>query len=378
MKKTVSVCLAVILALTLAFSAFAVGKVSKESVLNEVNAAIGYVSDGISAYTVDSAVNYYYIAKEGTNGEGFYPAFLQSVKDCLDANCGKLVTAYGENITSYAAVIGIIDAMGGNPTDVNSVNLVELFENFGDLEVSTPYHYDIVIPVAGKYCNEERVKALCDSFIEDYYTMGSGMDYWGFSCDNTAMLLSAIAQSGLDCYDIFIEDAVKILDTYKTEGGYCFNPEYGTTANANSTGLVLMAKCAYYSYKGTVKENFSELCDIYNALLTFKGKAEGSFIYVIKEGEEDNAYTAADALKGLASFYAAFPVKTPDDYETVVTPENPDVKPDKPSIDGNGSADKNHDIPNTSVEFSVFPAAVTALTALAVTFSLKKKKENAD
>lgn len=378
MKKTLSICLAVILALTLAFSAFAGETVSREGALNEVNATIGYVSDGVS-YTADSAVNYYYIAKDGTKGAEYYSAFLQSVKDCLNANSGKLVTAYGENITSYAAVIGIIDAMGGDPADINSVNLVELFEKFDNLEVSSPYHYNIVIPVAGKYCSEERVKALCDSFIKDYYTMGKGMNYYGFACDNTAMFLSAIAQSGLDCYDGVIEDAVIVLDTYKTDNGYCYNPEYGTFANVNSTGLALMAKCAYYSYKGTVKENFSELCEIYNALLTFKGQTEGSFTY---DGTE-SPYSAADALKGLTAFYEVLPVETPDvpddKDKPAVTPENPEAKPDKPSTDNNnGTTDKNPDIPNTDYGFSVLPAAATALSALAVTFSLKKKKENVD
>lgn len=377
MKKTLSLCLAALLALTFAFSAFAGETPSRESVLNEVNATIGYVSDGITAYTADSAVNYYYMAKDGTKGAEYYPAFLQSVKENLSANGGKLVTAYGENIASYAAVTGIIDAMGGDPADVDSVNLAELLENSDISSVSSPYHYNIVIPVAAKYCSKEFVKSLCDSFIADYYVMGSGMNYWGFGCDNTAMFLSAIAQSGLDSYDAVIEDAVNVLNTYKTEGGYCYNPEYGTAPNVNSTGLALMAKCAYYEYKGTVKENLSELADLYNELLTFKGQTDGSFAY---DGTE-TPYSSADALKGLVAFYEILPVETsdaPDDKDKPdVTPEKPDVPDaDEPNTEKNdATAEKNPEIPNTDGSFSVLPVAVMSLGVIFASASVKKRRK---
>lgn len=375
MKKTLTVCLAVILALTFALSAFAGKAPSKENVLNEVNAAIGYITDGISGYTADSAVDYYYIAQSGTKGEEYYPAFLQSVKDNLKANGGKLITAYGENIASYAAVIGIIDTMGGDPTDIESVNLAELFEKCENTAVSGPYIYNIVIPVAAKYCSEEFVKTLCDSFIENYYTMGSGMNYWGFACDNTAMFLSAISQCGLDCYDAYIEDAVKVLDTHKTEGGYFYNSEYGTAANVNSTGLALMAKCAYYGYKGTVTDNISELSDIYSELLTFKGQTAGSFKY---EGEE-SPYSAADALKGLTAFYSILPTEAPNTPDDTTKPDEAPDKPvvNKPSTDKNNSvSDKNPDIPNTDGKNSVLSVVVISIGAVAMTTAFKKNITN--
>lgn len=373
MKKTLSICLAAILALTFAFSAFAGDTNSRDSVLKEIDATVGYISGEISGYTADSAVSYYYMAKADSKGASFYPAFLQSVKDCLSNNGGKLITAYGENISSYAAVIGIIDAMGDDPTDVNSVNLVELFEKLDNKEVSSPYFYNIIIPVAAKYCGEAFVKSLCDSFIENYYTMGSGMDYWGYGCDNTAMFLSAISQSGLDCYNAYIDDAAKVLDTYKTEGGYCYNPEYGTAPNVNSTALALMAKCEYYTYKGVVNDNMAELSDLYNSLLTFKGQTEGSYIY---DGTE-STYSAADALKGLSAYYSVLPENTPDSPD--VTPDKPDEKPDtKPSTDNNGETNKNPDIPNTDGGSSVFSVAVISLGVIASTAFAMKKKEQAD
>lgn len=373
MKKTLSICLAVILAVSLSLSAFAVKASSKESVKKEINATACYVSGEISGYTADNAVDYYYLVNTSEKANAFYDGFLKSIKANLDSNGGKIVTAYGENISSYAAVIGIIDAMGDDPTDVNSVNLAEIFENLGNKEVSSPYFYNIIIPVAAKYCGEAFVKSLCDSFIENYYTMGSGMDYWGYGCDNTAMFLSAISQSGLDCYNAYIDDAAKVLDTYKTEGGYCYNPEYGTAPNVNSTALALMAKCEYYTYKGVVNDNMAELSDLYNSLLTFKGETNGSFTY---DGAE-STYSAADALKGLAAYYSILPEGTPDSPD--VTPNEPDEKPDtKPSTDNNGETNKNPDIPNTDGGFSVFSVAVISLGVIASTAFVMKKKKQAD
>lgn len=378
MKKTLSICLAVILAVSLSLSAFAVKAPSKESVKKEINATACYVNGEISGYTADSAVDYYYLVKASEKAKSFYDGFLASVKANLDDNDGKLVTAYGENISSYAAVIGILDAMGGDPTNVNSVNLVELFENIDNKEVSNPYYYNIIIPAAAKYCDEAFAKSLCDSFIENYYTMGSGMDYWGYGCDNTAMFLSAISQSGLDCYNAYIDDAAKVLDTYKTEGGYCYNPEYGTAPNVNSTALALMAKCEYYTYKGVVNDNMAELSDLYNSLLTFKGETEGSYMY---EGSE-STYSAADALKGLSAYYSVLPENTPDSPD--VTPDNPDTKPNTPDVtepsteNGNSGVDKNPDIPNTDGGFSVFSVAVISLGVIASTAFVMKKKKQAD
>ena len=377
MKKTLSICLAVILAVTLSLSAFAVKAPSKESVRKEIDAAVVYITGEVSGYTADNAVDYYYLVNTSEKANAFYDGFLESIRANLDANSGKIVTAYGENISSYAAVIGIIDAMGGDPTNVNSVNLVELFEKLDNKEVSSPYFYNIIVPVAAKFCDEAFVKSICDSFIENYYTVGSGMNYWGFACDNTAMFISAISQSGLDCYDSVLTDAVNILNSYKGNGGYFYNPEYGTAPNVNSTGLALMAKCAYYTYKGTVNDNADELSDLYNSLLTFKGQTEGSYTY---DGTE-STFSAADALKGLYAYYSVLPENTPDSPD--VTPDKPDTKPNtpnvtEPSTDNNGETNKNPDIPNTDGGVSVISFGAMSLGIIIASFLIGKKEENID
>lgn len=385
MKRTLSILLTVILVAVFTLSAFASEPPSKESVLKVIDSTVAYLTDGISEYTVDGSINYYYIAKVNTESNSYYDAFLQSVKENLEENDGRLVSAYGENITTYAAVIGIIDAMGDDPTNINSANLVELFENSDISDISNPYYYNIVIPVAVKYLDEQFVKSLCDSFIEDYYTVGSGMDYWGFSNDNTAMFISAVAQSGLEAYDDILEDAVSILKTYKTEGGYCYNPEYGTEANVDSTAFALMALCEYYDYKGTAEDNMSELTDLYNALLTFRGETEGSFAFDGVEG----TYYAADALKGLMSFYSVLPDKKPadstDDSDNKKPDDNTDNSDKQPETDVPAKAptvsetDKNPDIPNTDAENSmVSVGAAATLSVIIAAASLNKKKEYAD
>lgn len=388
MKKTLSILLTVILAVSFALSAFASDTPSKESVLNEIDATVAYITDGRSGYTVDSATDYYYVAKTGAKSNSFYEAFLQNVKDNLEANDGRLVSVYGENATTYAAVIGIIDAMGDDPTNINSVNLIELFENSDISDISNPYYYNIVIPVAAKYLDEQFVKSLCDSFIEDYYTVGSGMNYWGFSNDNTAMFISAVSQSGLEAYDDILEDAVNILNTYKTEGGYCYNPEYGTEANVDSTALALMALCEYYAYTGTAEDNIFELSDLYKALLTFRGETEGSFAFDGVEG----TYYAADALKGLVSFYSVLPDKKPadstddsDNSENKKPTDNTDNTDNKqPEADTpvkvptDNETDRNPDIPNTDGGNSTVSVGVVSLAVIIATAVLNKKEENND
>lgn len=363
MKKTLSVFMSVFIALALMVSAFANSIPEKKSVLNEINATVAYVTDGISDYTVDTAVDYYYISKGSTKAASFYDGFIQNVTENLTANNGKIVSLFGENITTYAAVIGVIDNMGGDPTNVGGYDLTKAFANADISSVSNPYHYNIVIPVAAKYCSEQMTASICDSFIKDYYVTGSGMNYWGFGCDNTAMFISAVVQSGLKAYDDVLSDALNILEKYKTDGGYFYNPEYGTEANINSTAFALMAKCNYCAVKGTASENVAELSEIYADLLTFKGETAGSYTYAGTE----SAYSAADALKGLCAYYEVLPE---DD-----TAKDDNNGANQGAGDSESNKAENPVIPDTGNEFSVLPVAAIALCVIAGAGALSKKKE---
>lgn len=388
MKKLLSVLLALCLVLTLTVSAFASEIPTSDSILKELNSTAVYVNNGISAYNVDGALSYYYLLSSDKAAD-FFDGFLQDVKNNLKENGGKIVSSYGENMTTYAAVIAVLDKFGEDVTNVDGVNLVELMKNTPASSITIPYHYDVVIPTAAKFCDEDFTKGICDEFIEKKYTMGSGMDYYGFACDNTAMFISAVAGSGIADYADVLKDAVNVLNTYKVEGGYCYNPEYGTEANADSVGLALRALSAYAVYSGIENADTAALADVYNELLTFKGATEGSYTYAGAE----SAYAASDALKGLSAYYELMclvEAQTPDDSgnendgdennnDTNKGDKTDDVKPEASTPSDTKPESKpdneNVDIPNTDSSSSLCGIGVTALLLSAAILTIKKHED---
>lgn len=387
MKKLLSILLALCLVLTFAVSAFAGEAPTSESILKELNSTASYVNGGVSAYNVDGALNYYYLLSSDKAAD-FFDGFLQDVKNNLKENGGKIVSSYGENMTTYAAVIAVLDKFGKDVTNVDGVNLVELMKNTSASTVTSPYHYDVVIPTAAKLCGEAFTKSICDEFIANNYKMGSGMDYYGFACDNTAMFISAVAGSGIADYADVLKDALKVLNTYKVDGGYCYNPEYGTEPNADSTALALRALSAYAVYLGVENADTAALANVYTDLLTFKGTTPGSYTYA---GEE-SAYAASDALKGLSAYYEfsrLVEAQTPDDggnenngdnnNDTNKGDKTDDVKPEtntssnaKPASKPNGG---KVDIPNTDSSSSLCGIGFTALVLSAAVLAIKKNED---
>ncbi len=154
--------------------------------------------------------------------------------------------------------------------------------------------------------------------------MGKGADYYGFACDNTAYFIEAIIAGSYvtDKYDDVLADAIKVVDSYKVDGGYCFNPDYGTQANANSTALALVAH-SLYSYNTMAENEFYDLVNsIYSDLCKFEGSGAGIFTY---EGE-DSVVSTKDALTALSYYYVDVALQeTPDEED----PTDPSTPPEK-------------------------------------------------
>lgn len=165
MKKLLSVLLALCLVLTLTVSAFASEIPTSDSILKELNSTAVYVNRGVSSINVDGALNYYYLLSSDKAAD-FFDGFLQDIKNNLKENGGKIVSSYGENMTTYAAVIAVLDKFGEDVTNVDGVNLVELMKGMPSSSITNPYYYDVVIPTAAKHCGEEFTKSICDEFIE--------------------------------------------------------------------------------------------------------------------------------------------------------------------------------------------------------------------
>lgn len=300
MKKILSFTLALCMMITSLFTGmFAMADTAKPTtaqIKEKITGAANYLVTNDSSYTVSNAVDFLTLLKSGKDMSNYKDAFVQSVKDNLDANGAKLALT-SESPALYGAVILDLKALGYDPASFEGYNLVSSFSQV-DLENNSdnPYYYRVTLEAAKAVnMSGDFIKKVCAGFISDYYVMGSGLNYYGYSCDNTAMFVVTMAPYYTD-YKVYVDDALKLLETYKTTGGYFSNTEYGPDANADSTALALAA----YSAMGDV--NTAE--QIYTQLCAFESGQTGVFTY---DGETASAYATKDALFGLETFLAALP-----------------------------------------------------------------------
>ena len=256
----------------------------------ETKGAAAYLLNGVESLSVENAVDYLTYLKSGYDMSKFSNSFLASVKANLDANGGKLVTSevagYKSEMGIYGSVIQILFILGINPTDFEGYNLIEAFENL-DLSASYhPYYYRPAIEAA----SEAFAKTLCDKYIADFYVLGSGLNYWGFSCDNTAHFLSAIAKYK-DDYAQYVSDAKAVIKTYTKENGAFCDPQWAPDVNADSTALAMMA----FASIGELESAFTYYK---NLVLNFESDKTGVFCYT----DEVNAYATKDTLLSLEYF----------------------------------------------------------------------------
>ena len=262
-----------------------------------------YMDSFFNGYKVSDAVKYLSLLKSGYDMSAYNKDFLDSVEDALYADIADNPI---DDIGICGAVIQILDILDFDATNFRGVNVVEHFENL-DLGTKTynPYYYRPAIEAA----SPTFAKKLCDDLIADYYDMGSGLRYWGYSCDNTAYFLIAIAKYA-DDYPEYVEDAKAVLQTCTRENGAICNPEWVPDVNANSTALAMGA----YAAIGEVETAFTYYKNLVEG---FESKA-GIFVAAnYQTGElEDNALATGDALVALEYFYDAV---YENDYEH---PEN--------------------------------------------------------
>lgn len=335
MKKFLAVITAICVMLTASITAFAQSQPKSEDVQKEMNKIVNYItSQKEGDYTIDDAVDFYYLTKSGADLSKYNDKFLASVKENIKANNGKLITQYGESLATYAAVIEILMFNDIDVWEFEGYDLTAAFAAMpADSEIN-PYYYNIVIPALFYIEDEAFCEAVCKNFVDKYYTMGKGMENWGYSCDNTAYFISAITYAS-DEYTAQLNDALKVIETYKTEGGYFCDNQYTTTLNADSTALALMAYAEYEWIASLLDENAETLSldkstEIYNQLTAFKTSTEGAYAFEV--GGEPNLFASFDALHGLTSYKNALEFKElidePIDWND---PEDPDVPKEDPT-----------------------------------------------
>lgn len=318
MKKVLSLLVAGIILVSTSFSAFAAEASTSQKVMNQMEGAVGFLTEGKTAYTADDVLDYYTLVSSGVDMSKYNDGFLQNLKENLDKNSGRIVSTYGESLATYGAAILILDCLGKDPADFYGYDITKAFTAMDPEGIqASPYYYRVIIPATFFINDEQFTKTLCDFFVNTYYVMGSGMDSYGFNCDNTCYFITALAPYG-DKYPEIMKDAFNVIENYKIEGGY-FCDQYLSYANTDSTALALMAYSSYSPFDNE-KDYYEKLNSIYADLCTFEGSKTGVFISAYSGTDE--SYATKEALMGLEKYYPlALEQEKVQNEETTDTPQ---------------------------------------------------------
>ena len=242
----------------------------------QLSGGADFLLKSVDSLTIEKAADFLAYLNGGANVDKYKADYVASVKSMLDSNNGKLVSKINGEVKSdlalYGAVIPALEKLGYDAKNFEGYNLVSAFESTDTDSISNPYYYRVAIEAA----SSDFAHKLIDKFIADDYTIGSGMKYWGFSCDNTAMFLTSIAKYA-DDYSTYVDDAKQILKTYTTDTGAFYSYQYNDV-NANSTALCLMAYAALgendtaFSYYKNLVEGFEDTTGVF----TYNGKRDVS------------------------------------------------------------------------------------------------------
>lgn len=317
MKKLLSVLLSAVMIFSavVPFSALAETKTIglKEVVAAQVEAKADMLGamNYLKASTPQTVANSYEVHKFAQAG-GDVSEYLTALESNLKANNGKIMarqqgeTADSENLVYYAVAIDVLTILGKDVTNFGGYNVKQAFETFAQTNknVSNPYFYRCIVEACKAIGNDDLAKALIDQMSKSY-KVGSGYDYWGVSCDNTAMYASSIASYKAQ-YQANFNDAVNVVSKYKKAKGYYSDDKYTTSENADSTAYAMMA----YSVAG----DFDKAYEAYQLLKNFESKNNGVFMAADwKTGIlGENKLATADALRALSYFDKACDQKIKD------------------------------------------------------------------
>lgn len=334
MKRFLSTLMACLIVMATATTVFAQDSVSPQTLANQQKGAVAFLTNGKDAYTLDDAVDYSTLVLSGADMSKYNDGFLADVKANLQKNSGKLVSSYGESLATYGAVILVLDALGEDVNNFNGYDVAKAFTAMApDSVVGSPYFYRVIISAAYLLGKDDFAKSICDSFISKCYTVGSGMDNYGFCSDNDGMFITALAPYAKD-YSDTVADAFKCLEAYKTDGGYFSNAQWSTVANPDSTALALMAYSAY-AYYNDDKSAFDKATQIYNELCAFESK-DNAGVFISTYTDAEDAFATKDALMGINEYARALDWFTEkevikDETEPTTEPTTAPVTESEPS-----------------------------------------------
>lgn len=334
MKKLLSVLLSAVMIFSavVPFSALAETKTLglKEIVTAQVEAKADMLGamNYLKASTPQTVANSYEVHKFAQAG-GDVSEYLTALESNLKANNGKIMarqakeTEDSENLVYYAVAIDILTILGKDVTNFGGYNVKQAFETFAQTNknVSNPYFYRCIVEACKAIGNDKLARDLIDQMSKSY-KVGSGLDNWGYSCDNTSVYVATVAPYKA-YYQTNYNDALKLIAGYKKNKGYCYQTTF--EENANSTAMALMA----YSAAG----DFDKAYEAYQLLKNFESKNNGVFMATDwKTGAmTENQLATADALRALSYFDDACEQKIKDlsnSDSTKPTQPAPTTKPE--------------------------------------------------
>lgn len=335
MKKLLSVLLSAVMIFSavVPFSALAETKTLglKEIVTAQVEAKADMLGamNYLKASTPQTVANSYEVHKFAQAG-GDVSEYLTALESNLKANNGKIMarqqgeTADSENLVYYAVAIDILTIIGKDVTNFGGYNIKQAFETFAQTNknVSNPYFYRCIVEACKAIGNDKLARDLIDQMSKSY-EVGSGLDNWGYSCDNTSVYVATVAPYKA-YYQTNYNDALKLIAGYKKNKGYCYQTTF--EENANSTAMALMA----YSAAG----DFDKAYEAYQLLKNFESKNNNG-VFMATDWNTgamtENQLATADALRALSYFDDACDQKIKDlsnSDSTKPTQPAPTTKPE--------------------------------------------------
>lgn len=318
MKKLLSVLLSAVMIFSavVPFSALAETKTLglKEVVTAQVEAKADMLGamNYLKASTPQTIANSYEVHKFAQAG-GDVSEYLTALESNLKANNGKIMarqakeTKDSENLVYYAVAIDVLTILGKDVTNFGGYNVKQAFETFAQTNknVSNPYFYRCIVEACKAIGSDKLARDLIDQMSKNY-TVGSGFDYWGVSCDNTAMYASSIAPYKAQ-YQANFNDAVNVVSKYKKAKGYYSDDKYTTSENADSTAYAMMAYSA--------ADDFDKAYEAYQLLKNFESKNNNG-VFMAADWKTgilgENKLATEDALRALSYFDDACEQKIKD------------------------------------------------------------------
>lgn len=309
MKKLLSILLSVVMIFSAVVPFTALAETAKITTAEATAVQSGVNSDikgAIKFLNIEQTVANSYTVHTLAKAGGDVSTYLTALDANLKANNGKIMarqqyeTADSENLVYYAVAIDILTIAGKDVTNYNGYNLKETFENFAKTNqtVSNPYFYRCIIEACVNIKNDVLGLAFANQMAQSY-KIGSGFDYYGCSCDNTAMFVASVAPYKLALSEK-VNDALKLIEKYKKDKGYYSDDKYTTSENADSTAYVIMA----YSSVG----EYDYAYNAYKLLVSnFESKTKDGVFLALDWNTgalAENAYATTDVLRALPYFDA--------------------------------------------------------------------------